>query len=110
LSSVSRTGSCYAPAPSGMSPWRCTPCPPGETELDRQRGPQGQQLLVWEAGYEKGGQPFTVAVAEDLNPILQVLRRLLWTGLLLSLLAAVLLLLVQRWLLRRGFRRIDTVR
>jgi signal transduction histidine kinase len=84
--------------------------PPGETELDRQRGPQGQRLLVWEAGYEKGGQPFTMAVAEDLNPILQALRRLLWTGLALSLLAGVLLLLAQRWLLRRGFRRIDTVR
>jgi signal transduction histidine kinase len=84
--------------------------PPGESALGQQRGPRGQRLLVWEAGYEKRGQPFTVAVAEDLNPILQALRRLLWTGLALSLLAGVLLLLVQRWLLRRGFRRIDTVR
>jgi HAMP domain-containing protein len=84
--------------------------PPGETKLDQQKGPQGQRLLVWKAGHEKDGQPFTVAVAEDLNPILQALRRLLWTGSTLSLLAGVLLLLVQRWLLRRGFRRIDSVR
>jgi signal transduction histidine kinase len=84
--------------------------PPGKTELHLRNGPERQRLLVWEAGYEKRGKVFTVAVAEDLDPLLQTLRRVLWIGIALSLLTAIALLLVQRWLLRRAFRQIDAVR
>jgi signal transduction histidine kinase len=86
------------------------PLPPGESALDLRQGPRSQRLLLWRAGYEKGGRPFTVAVAEDIDPLLGELRTLLWEGVVASVLAALVLLLVQRRLLRRGFRRIDAVR
>lgn len=84
--------------------------PPGKTALDVREGPRSQHLLLWRAGYEKGGRPFTVAVAEDIGPLLGELRRLLIVGVGASFLAALTLLLIQRRLLRRGFRRIDAVR
>jgi anti-sigma regulatory factor (Ser/Thr protein kinase) len=86
------------------------PLPPGETRFDLRRGPEHQRLLVWQAGYKKRDSTFTVAVAEDINPLLRALRRLQWIDFVLSLLTAVVLLVVQRWLLRRGFSQIDAVR
>jgi signal transduction histidine kinase len=82
----------------------------GRTAVDLRDGPRGQRLLVWRAGYEQGGKAFTVAVAEDLTPLLQGLQRLLWAEIGLSMLGVLALLLVQRWLLRRGFRRVGAVR
>lgn len=82
---------------------------PGETVLDRQDGPRDQRLLLWHAGFEKQGERFTVAVAEDLTPLLGTLRLLLWVGIGISLLGTLTLLLVQRWLLRRGFKRVAAV-
>jgi signal transduction histidine kinase len=84
--------------------------PPGETALELGDGPRDQQLLVWRAGYEKQGVTFTVAVAEDLTPLLRVLARLLWFGVGVSVIGTLTLLFVQRWLLRRGFRQVDAVR
>jgi signal transduction histidine kinase len=83
---------------------------PGETRLDLHSGPQGQRLLLWQAGYERQGSAFTVAIAEDLNPLLRALARFLYLGIGLSVLGALILLAVQRWLLRRAFRQIDAVR
>jgi signal transduction histidine kinase len=83
---------------------------PGETRLDLRKGPLGQRLLLWQAGYERRGDRFTIAVAEDLNPLLRALERFLSLGIGLSLLGALILLSVQRWLLRRAFRQIDAVR
>jgi signal transduction histidine kinase len=82
----------------------------GETRLDLHSGPQGQRLLLWRAGYERQGSTFTVAIAEDLNPLLRALARFLYLGIGLSLLGALILLSAQRWLLRRAFRQIDAVR
>jgi signal transduction histidine kinase len=83
---------------------------PGQTALGLDDGPRAQPLLVWRAGYEKQGVTFTVAVAEDLTPLLRVLRRLLWVLIGLSLLGVLTLLSVQRWLLRRDFQRVGAVR
>jgi len=83
---------------------------PGENALQLESGPQGQRLLLWRAGYEKQGVVFTVAVAEDLTPLLDVLWWLLWVGIGLSLFGVLTLLSVQRWLLRRGFRQVAAVR
>lgn len=84
--------------------------PPGATVLELSDGPQDQRLLRWQAGFEKQGATFTVAVAEDLTPLLAALWRLLLVGLGLSLLGAITLLLVQRWFLRRGFEQVAAVR
>lgn len=83
---------------------------PGNTVVDLRDGPRDQRLLLWRGGFEKQGVPFTVAVAEDLTPLLGALRQLLWVGVGLSLFGVLTLLLVQRWLLRRGFGQVAAVR
>ena len=83
---------------------------PGTTAMDLHDGPRGQRLLLWRGGFEKQGVNFTVAVAEDLTPLLGALWLLLWVGVGLSLFGALTLLLVQRWLLRRGFAQVAAVR
>jgi signal transduction histidine kinase len=83
---------------------------PGEVTQEIRAGPRGQRLLLRIAGYEKQDSIFTVVVAEDLTPLVQVLWRLLWVALGLSLLGTVTLLFVQRWLLRRGFAQVAAVR
>jgi signal transduction histidine kinase len=82
---------------------------PGSSLLEITDGPQGQRLLLWRAGFEKQGTGFTVAVAEDLTPFLRTLQRFLWVGLGSSLLGVLTLLLVQRWLLRHGFKQVGAV-
>jgi signal transduction histidine kinase len=86
------------------------PLTPGATALEHRRGPLGQHLLLWRSGYERDGRAFTVAVAEDVNPLLAQLGRLALAGLALAALGVGALLVIQRRVLRRGFRRIDVIR
>ncbi len=86
-----------------------------EAELTRPRywladGPRGQQLLVWEKAYEKGGVRFTVAIAEDVAPLLAAIWRFVGIGVIASIAAVLLMLVFQRWVLRRGFARLDRIR
>jgi signal transduction histidine kinase len=91
-------------------PFEAAALAPGKTALQIKSGPRGQRLLLWRAGYEKEGIAFTVGVAEDLEPLTKVLSRLLWVGVGFSVLGVLTLLLVQRWLLRRGFAEVAAVR
>lgn len=77
--------------------------PPGNTHSWRTDGPSGQTLLVWAGGYLKQGQLLTVVVAEDLSPLRQHL--LLYSGLFagLTLLFLLVLLLIQRRIVRHSF-------
>jgi len=102
--------SCQVFGCSFFHAFEIAPLPPGESVLAHQAGPRDQRLLVWRAGYEKQGSRFTVAMAEDIAPLARELERLLAMGVGASLSAAVMLLLLQRWMLRRGFRRVDAVR
>lgn len=83
---------------------------PGETSLQIQTGPRGQRLLLWRAGYEKQGTALTVGIAEDLTPLTRALWRLLGVGIGLSAFGVLTLLLMQRWLLRKGFGQVAAVR
>lgn len=73
-------------------------------------GPQEQQLLVWQRPYEKGGLRFSIAIAEDVAPLLRAIRHFLWIGVVASLAAVLLMLAVQRVVIRRAFARLDPVR
>lgn len=73
-------------------------------------GPQEQQLLVWQRGYEKDGQRFSIAIAEDVAPLLQAIRHFLWIGVVASLAAVLLMLAVQRVVIHRAFARLDPIR
>jgi signal transduction histidine kinase len=83
---------------------------PGEQTQQRLTGPRRQQLLLWSAGYQKGGQQLTLSLAEDISPLLLRFNELLRVGLLAALASAALLLLAQKLLLRRMFQRLDDVR
>ena len=85
------------------------PLSPGEVTRWRTTGPDGQQLLVRAAGYRVRGQAATVAVAEDLTPLRDVLRGFERSVAALALGGLVLMVLVQRWIVRRTFRRLRPV-
>jgi len=82
----------------------------GEVVRLHLHGPEDQSLLVLVRGFEKQGQHFTLAVTEDLTPIEKHKDRFKEFYALLILLGLSGLLLVQILMLRRAFRRLDTVR
>jgi signal transduction histidine kinase len=75
---------------------------PGQVVRFREKGPQGQLLLVRSAGYRKNGHNLSISVAEDLTPIQADVRRFQLRYALFSLGALVILLLIQRYVLRAG--------
>ena len=86
------------------------PVPVGAVQIERRPGPAGQVLLVRAAGYARGDLVFTLAVAEDLGPMEAQIRRFQQLALAVLGAALLLLVLIQRWILRRGFRAVDRVR
>lgn len=82
---------------------------PGQVETLRLTGPQQQLLLVRVAGYEKSGMVFSIAVAEDLSPLRDSVRRYQGFFLLFSALALISLLLLQRHMLGLGLRPLQDV-
>ncbi len=87
-----------------------TPTEPGAVSVGELPGPGGQRLLIRTAGYAKGGQHFTLLVAEDLAPITRQIRHFQLGALGLLIFALLAVLLVQRFVLRRGFRGLDRIR
>jgi signal transduction histidine kinase len=81
----------------------------GEVRTWRARGPEQQPLLVRGAGYRVGDDTVTIAVAEDLTPLLGTLRRYEQLFAVLALAGLVGMLLLQRIILRRSFRRLRPV-
>jgi signal transduction histidine kinase len=86
------------------------PLAPGAVTVQRLPGPAGQRLLVRSAGYEKAGRRFTLLVAEDLTPMARQIERFQWLVLVLLGLALLIVVLIQRLILRRGFASLDRVR
>jgi signal transduction histidine kinase len=75
----------------------------GEAVTLRQSGPQDQLLLVRVRRYTKQGRELQLAVAEDLSPIRDQVRRLQLIYALLGLAVLIALLIYQRRALRQGF-------
>jgi signal transduction histidine kinase len=82
---------------------------PGDVMVQHLNGPGGQHLLARTAGYEKAGQSFSLLVAEDLTPMRRQIDRLQWMGLVLLVCTFVVMVLFQRFILRRGFLVLDRV-
>ena len=74
----------------------------------RQNGPEDQLLLMHVARYRKAGRDVRIAVAEDLSPIRVEVRRFQLRYALFGVVALVLLLLLQRVILRRGLAPLAT--
>ncbi|WAJ35738.1 sensor histidine kinase [Pseudomonas sp. GOM7] len=73
-------------------------------------GPQGQRLLVYRADYRRYGENLSISVAQDYAPILQGFRRMQWLGLGLGGAALVLILIAQRYTVRRALKPLEQVR
>jgi len=73
-------------------------------------GPSGQRLLAYRADYQRYGQAVQVTVADDYNPLLGNLTRILAFGGLLGLATLLLVLLLQRLIVRRALRPLEQVR
>ncbi len=83
---------------------------PGAKELLLLPGPENQELLVWIGGFRKQGHRLTLAVAEDIAPLrAQIVRYQLWLA-MSALAATVLLLVLQRLVVRKTLQRLDRVR
>jgi signal transduction histidine kinase len=86
------------------------PQAPGSVTVAKTRGPAGQVLLARTAGYQRGGQGITLLVAEDLSTGERQVRRFQAGLMAFAFLGLGLVLLVQRAILRAGFRALDRVR
>ena len=73
-------------------------------------GPQGQLLLIYRADYRRYGENLSISVAQDYQPILQSFRHMQWVGLGLGGAALLLMLLAQRYTVRRALRPLEQVR
>jgi signal transduction histidine kinase len=82
---------------------------PGETKHWHMDGPNDQHLLVLAKGYQKSGVSFTLALAEDVTPIAQILVNYEWLFAFISVGGVLLLIFVQRWVVHRGFRQLQPV-
>lgn len=83
---------------------------PGSQGQWRMAGPADQELLVWAAGYNKQGQVFSVAVAEDMTPLNQRVRQFEWVFVALTLGITLLLFFGQQMIVRSALGRLERVR
>jgi len=86
------------------------PLPPGEVRVAYFPGPQGQRLFTRIAGYRKLDQDVTIAVSEDVSAFEYSLRRFQAGYAAVSSVALAVLILTQRWILRRSVRSLERTR
>ncbi len=86
------------------------PLPAGQSHHLHLQGPDGQPLLVWIKGFRKQGRNLTIAVAEDLSSVQAQRDRFLGSFALLALVGLILLLTIQRLVVRSSFRRLEPLR
>ncbi|MGM8225287.1 ATP-binding protein [Cellvibrio sp. ARAG 10.3] len=79
-------------------------------QADLADGPQTQKLLVYRANYRRFGQDLAIIVARDYTPVLQSFQQLRWIGLGAGVIALVIILLLQRLIVRRALQPLDVVR
>lgn len=73
-------------------------------------GPQQQKLLVYRGDYRRFGQDVAIIVARDYTPVLNSFQRLRWIGLGAGGIALVVILILQRVIVRRALQPLDSVR
>lgn len=78
----------------------------GDSFSELMPGIAGQRWLVWQQGFNKHGQAFTLWIAEDIAPLQQEQLEFELYLLLLVALVVPALLVLQRRILRRGFARL----
>ncbi len=82
---------------------------PGETRRELVQGPSDQQLLLLLNGYRKSGRDITLGIAEDMTPIYKERNKFTRWFAVLAVAGLLVLLLVQSFVVRRSFRRLEKV-
>lgn len=77
--------------------------PPGASEHWHAVGPDQQRLLVWGGAYEWDGAAFSLAIAEDVSRLDRAVMLLERLFALMAIGGLLLMLLVQRFVVRRAF-------
>lgn len=83
---------------------------PGRSRDAVTDAPGDQEWLTWAQGVRKQEENLTIWVAEDIHPLRVARYRYSAWALVLVAGTLLILLVVQQWLLKRGFRRLDSVR
>lgn len=73
-------------------------------------GPQQQQLLVHKAQYRRFSKTITVVAAIDYTPIIKGFSHARWAGLALGLFTLLLVLALQRFIVKRALQPLDTIK
>lgn len=83
---------------------------PGQTRRSVEPGIGTEMWFIWQQGFEKKDEPFTLWVAEDIQPLQRL--KLTYSTRAIALVVAILtiLLIAQQWILSRGFRPLEKVR
>jgi signal transduction histidine kinase len=83
---------------------------PDESSTWHQSGPQGQPLLVWSHWYAKWGYSVHITVAEELESMESHLRRFRLRFSSVTLGLVILLIVLQRFIVRFSLRPLDHIR
>lgn len=86
-----------------------SPLAVGESAVWEASGPEGQRLLVWAHGYRDRGRDFTLAVAEDLAHLDEILAEFERRLALMGLIGFLVLVLVQHVTVFHAFLRLRPV-
>ena len=73
-------------------------------------GPEAEQLLVYRADFRRYGKNIQIVTAQDYTPILQSVRRWQWISAGIGLVALMLLVIIQRFLVQRALLPLEKVR
>lgn len=83
---------------------------PGEQRVAHGVGVAGEPLLFWFGGYARQGQTFTISVAQDVSEIKGKLQVFQWFSAAVALVLLLVLLGVQRLIVKRSVDKLDTIR
>lgn len=81
----------------------------GETRRLYSTGPQHQTLIIMAYGYHRQNRPVTVAVAEDLSPLLTLISAFQQRYTLIALAVLLVLITVQALILQSGFHPLKRI-
>ncbi len=83
---------------------------PGKSQVGYITGQEQELWLTWTQGIRKGDTSLTVWVAEDVSEFhITRHRYAFWVGTILVV-CVILLMLIQHWILKNGFRQLESVR
>lgn len=73
-------------------------------------GPQNQRIILWSKKFQKNGHNVVLTLAEDMTSLKAQRKRFRWVFLIIGMTGIVLLLTLQRFIIRRLFKRLDHAR